>query len=91
MHPGRDSNDESHEQSQKHQITFHPNASIELIEASNFYESRQSGLGLQSLDSITKGLDSIRSDPLIWNPDRLGRRKYIIWKFPYLLIFQLYR
>ncbi len=89
MHPGRDSNDESNEQPQKYQIIFHPQASNELIDASSFYESRQNGLGLRFLDSINKGLASIRSDPLIWKPDRLGRRKYIIWKFPYILIYKI--
>jgi hypothetical protein len=59
MHPGRDSNDESNEQPQKYQIISHPKVSIKLIDASNFYESRQSGLGLLFLDSIKKGLDSI--------------------------------
>ncbi len=70
MHPGRESNYESNEKPQNYQIIFHPNASIELIEASSFYESRQSGLGVQFLNSIKKGLDSIRSDPLIWKPVR---------------------
>ncbi len=71
MHPGRNSIEESNEQPQKYHIKFHPQVSIELIDASSFYESQQNGLGVRFLDSIKKWLDSVRSDPLIWKPDRL--------------------
>ncbi len=89
MHTGRDSINKSKEQSQKFKIVIHPQASVELIDASNFYESRQKMLGIRFLDSVERGLDTICSDPLIWKPDRLGRRKYIVWKFPYFLIYKL--
>jgi toxin ParE1/3/4 len=34
-------------------------------------------------------LNFIRHNPLVFHPDELGRRKYIVKKFPYLLIYKV--
>lgn len=70
-------------------IDFHPQASEELIEAANFYESCQNGLGTRFLDAVDEALIAVQTSPFIWKPDRLERRKYRIWKFPYQLIYRV--
>lgn len=56
-------------------IAFHPEASLEMMEASVFYDSRQEGLGDLFLDALEEAQEAIQKDPLIWKPDRRGRRK----------------
>lgn len=72
-------------------IAFHPEASLELVEASHFYDSRQEGLGDRFLDALDEALEAIQEDPLIWKPDRRGRRKYLVWRFPYQLVYRIER
>lgn len=89
MHPSRRSDEEGESQSEQTFIDYHPQAVEELIEAAQFYESRQDGLGIKFLNAVEDVLSSVRTNPLMWKPDRLGRRKYRIWKFPYLLIYKV--
>ena len=70
-------------------ITFHPEASLELVEAAQFYDSRQEGLGNRFLDALDNALEAITEDPLLWRPDSCGRRQYLIWRFPYQLIYRI--
>ncbi|MBA7656775.1 hypothetical protein ES703_64702 [subsurface metagenome] len=89
MHPSQRSDEGSESQSEQTFIDYHPQAVEELIEAAQFYESRQNGLGIRFLNAVEDAVASFQIDPLIWKPDRLGRRKYRIWKFPYLLIYKV--
>jgi toxin ParE1/3/4 len=89
MHPGGKSDERSENQSQQKTIVYHPQALEELIEAAQFYESRCEGLGDKFLDSIEAGLNFIQENPLVFPADKRGRRKYIIKKFPYLLIYRV--
>lgn len=70
-------------------VDFHPEASEEVLEAARFYESRQEELGTRFLDALQKALDTIEYDPYIWKADKMGRRKYLVWKFPYIVIYKV--
>lgn len=89
MYPSGRSNEESEGQPEYKKIVYHPQALDELIEAAQFYESRCDGLGARFIESIEKGLEFIQGNPLLFRADKLGRRKYIIKKFPYLLIYKV--
>ncbi len=46
--------------------------------------------GIRFLNAVEDAVTSVRINPLICNkPDRLGRRKYRIGKFPSLLIYKV--
>jgi len=89
MHPGGRGNEESQSQAEQKKVIYHPQALEELIEAELYYESCSHGLGNRFLDSVENAIDFIRQNPLVFRPDELGRRKYIIKKFPYLLIYKV--
>jgi len=89
MHPGRRSDEESKGQLEQKKIVYHPEAFEELIEASRYYESCSSGLGSRFLDTIENSLEVIKSNPQLFCTDELGRRKYVVKKFPYLIIFRI--
>ena len=70
-------------------VQFHPDATIELIEAAHFYEKRQEGLGERLLNAVEEAIAFIRRHPTIWRPDESGRRNYRVRRFPYLIIYKI--
>lgn len=88
MRSSRRGNDEGKKQPEKAYVDYHPQALEELIESAQFYELRQEGLGARFLDAIAGALKAVSKCPLAWKPDESGRRKYRVWKFPYVLIYK---
>lgn len=70
-------------------LDYHPEASVELIEAARFYEERGSGLGHRFLDAMEASLTILQRSPSLGCPDECGRRKWLIRGFPYLIIYRL--
>lgn len=89
MHPGGSSDKKGKSQIEKIVIEYHPEAADEFIEAAQFYESREKGLGEQFIHSIESSLNFIKQNPRIGQGDQMGRRKYVVKKFPYLLIYKV--
>ncbi|MDI6795273.1 MAG: type II toxin-antitoxin system RelE/ParE family toxin, partial [bacterium] len=89
MCPSRRSDEEGQSQIEQIILDYHPDAIDELIDAAQFYESRQAALGYRFLDAVDAALETIKKNPLIWRADELGRRKCRVKKFPYLLIYKM--
>ena len=49
---------------------------------------REPGTRGRFLDSVEDALVFLEKNPLVWRPDSLGRRKYHIRHFPYLIIYR---
>jgi len=69
-------------------IRYHPEAVDELTEAARYYEDQQPGLGGRFLDSVEASLSLLEKAPEIWPADSRGRRKYLVRRFPYLIIYR---
>lgn len=69
-------------------IRYHPDAVVELTEAARYYEEQQPGLGGRFLDSVEASLSLLEKDPQIWRADSRGRRKYLVRRFPYLILYK---
>lgn len=89
MYAGRRSDEEGESQPKQTSIDYHPDAIDELIDAAHFYEECQIGLGHRFLDAVDVSLTTIQRHPLIGRADELGRRKYQVRKFPYVLIYKI--
>jgi plasmid stabilization system protein ParE len=89
MYPGGSSDKKGKSHIEKIVIEYHPEAADEFIEAAQFYESREKGLGKRFIRSIESSLNFIKQTPRIGQDDPLGRRKYVVKKFPYLLIYSV--
>ena len=89
MYPGGRGDDESKVQAEQTKVVYHPDAFEELVEAAGYYEACSYGLGERFLDSVENAVNFIRDNALVFSPDKLGRRKYIVKKFPYLLIYRV--
>lgn len=89
MHPGRRGNDESKGLYKEKHVVFHPEALNDLIDAAHYYEVCAKGLGDGFLDSVERALQVIAGKPLLFSADELERRKYVLKKFPYLIIYKV--
>ena len=89
MYPRGRGDQESTNQDKPKKVVYHPEAFEEFIEAAEYYEVCSPGLGNRFIDSIEKGVSHLLQNAFLYKPDKLGRRKYIIKKFPYLLIYKI--
>ena len=70
-------------------LDYHPEASVDLIEAARFYEGRRSGLGHRFLDAIDASLAMLQHNPRLGLSDESGRRRWLVRQFPYLIIYRV--
>ncbi len=68
--------------------SFHPTAEKELNEAVDYYNERQSGLGLEFAKEIYRTIQSILSFPDSWAPLSENTRRCLTNRFPYGVIYQ---
>lgn len=68
-------------------ITVLHEAEQELLEAVGYYESKCPGLGMDFLSEVESGLDMVGSLPTLWPLREDGTRRYLVHRFPYLVIY----
>lgn len=65
-------------------------AEEELSSAVAFYEARSSGLGIDFLREIEHGLNALRHQPCLWPVREDGTRRYLLHRFPYVVVYRFY-
>ena len=68
-------------------VTILYEAEIELLEAVAYYEDKSPGLGLDFETEIERSIQVIRDLPEWWPLREDGTRRYLIRRFPYLVIY----
>jgi plasmid stabilization system protein ParE len=71
-------------------IVFHPEAEEEMTASAEYYESKAAGLGLKFLDEVDHGLTQISTNPYGWPFHSEQARRYLLRRFPYGLLYQVY-
>ena len=69
--------------------SFHPSAKRELLEAINYYEECQSGLGLEFAREIYSAIQRIIHFPEAWSKLSENTRRCLTNRFPYGVIYQI--
>ncbi|MDA8108344.1 MAG: type II toxin-antitoxin system RelE/ParE family toxin [Betaproteobacteria bacterium] len=67
---------------------FHPDADAELEEAALFYESRLPGLGKAFAAEVAQTISLVREFPESGTPLGSRRRRVIIARFPYSIVYR---
>jgi toxin ParE1/3/4 len=67
--------------------TLLPEAEDELWEAVAWYEEASPGLGLDFEAEVERSVQTIREHPERWPLREDGTRRYLIQRFPYLVIY----
>ena len=68
-------------------ILFHPAAEAEFDNSIEFYNQRQIGLGLDFEKEVLRALCSIIDAPERSPKYKLGLRKYILRRFPFVIYY----
>jgi toxin ParE1/3/4 len=67
---------------------FHPEAEAELEDAAVFYESRMHGLGKSFAAEVERIITLIREFPDAGSPAGPSRRRVLIDRFPYAVVYR---
>ena len=67
-------------------LEFHPEAELELIDASVYYERNIPGLGERFATEVRRATDLLMGAPEIGAPIDRECRKFVLTSFPYNLI-----
>jgi len=70
-------------------VKFHPEAWDEFDGAIDFYEAQSPGLGARFEVAIERSAALIGAMPYGWPSVGHGVRKYVIKRFPYLILFTI--
>lgn len=71
------------------QLSYHPEAEAELIEAARYYEGCMPSLGGQFLDGLDIAVGKILEDPLRWRVIEQDVRRYLMLRFPFAIYYRL--
>ncbi len=73
-----------------YKIEIRPLATMEIIDAFDWYEEQREGLGIEFLDELDKFYIALRQHPLAFSyydkPVRQGK----INRFPYLVVYEIF-
>jgi len=68
-------------------IIFHPEAENELNSTIDFYNQKVSGLGLEFLEEIERGIKLIDKNPDRWRILKNHLHQYVMRRFPYSILY----
>ena len=70
-------------------LKYHPRARVELNDAADYYEERQTGLGWDFLEEVQLTIRRILDFPNAWQPLSANTRRCLTNRFPFGLIYQV--
>lgn len=71
-------------------VTFHPGASEDYAAAYSWYHDRGTTLAANFETEVDRGVRLISRNPLRWPKFDNQRRRFIVRKFPYSIIYDLH-
>lgn len=71
-------------------VVFHPGASEDYAEAFGWYYARGTALAYEFEREIERGIRLIYPNPLRWPQFDAERRRLVVRKFPYSIIYELH-
>jgi len=73
----------------KYEIVFHPEATREYIDAYEWYEDRQPGLGERFIESIDDSIAEIMAHPAGGRIENSIYRVKTVKTFPYIILYEV--
>jgi toxin ParE1/3/4 len=68
---------------------FTPEGRRDLLDAADFYEANQVGLGVEFAIDVGLGIAKVLDAPARWPEIERGFRRYRLNRFPYALIYRM--
>ncbi|NWG03146.1 MAG: type II toxin-antitoxin system RelE/ParE family toxin [Syntrophaceae bacterium] len=70
-------------------FSFHPEAESEFLEAIEYYEDREQGLGYDFSIEVFAAIQNITTYPTAWPVIEEGVRRCLVHRFPYGVIYSI--
>jgi plasmid stabilization system protein ParE len=71
------------------EIVFSEKAQQEILQATQWYEEKQKGLGTRFSTILFSQLNVIRTNPIAYTERRKNYREAKVPQFPYLIVFRI--
>ena len=71
-------------------VIYYPVAEAEYLEAYDWYEEREEGLGQRFETALGDSISHIVNMPLSYPSKKSGRRECVMKDFPFIVVFKLY-
>ena len=70
-------------------LSFHPEAESEFLEAIDYYENCESGLGYDFSAEVLATIQNVVSSPTLWPVIEEDIRRCLVNRFPYGIIYNI--
>ena len=70
-------------------FSFHPEARFELNQAAEFYQTKESNLGLEFLEDVYSAITRILEFPNSFPKFTTNTRRCLVNRFPFAIIYQI--
>ena len=74
----------------RHIIEIRPLATLEVLDAYDWYESQQEGLGLRFLETLEDFYNGLLSNPKTHSYYHNSVRQGVLSKFPYTVVYEIF-
>ena len=68
-------------------IEYHEGASADVKSAVAWYQERSSKAALDFIGELQRAAETIREAPDRWPPGRNNTRRFLLWRFPFSIIY----
>lgn len=73
----------------RRELRFHPQAVAEAEAAREWYEARSDTAGVKFAVELRAALERVQASPERWPKYLHGTRRYLLHRFPYLVVYEL--
>lgn len=70
-------------------VEIHPEAVREAVAAREWYENKSPAAAAAFFAELDSGIDDIRNTPELYSPYLHGTRRYLMRRFPYLIVYRI--
>jgi toxin ParE1/3/4 len=70
-------------------FSFHPEAETEFLEAIEYYEERERGLGYDFSIEVFRTIQNIVTYPTAWSVIEKDVRRCLVYRFPYGVVYSV--
>jgi plasmid stabilization system protein ParE len=68
-------------------VEYHEGAIADVKSAAAWYQKRSPKAALAFIEELQRAVDAIREAPDRWPPGKDNTRRFLLWRFPFSLIY----
>src|SRR5450631_649446 len=68
-------------------VEYHQGATSDVKSAVSWYQKRSRKAGLDFIAELHRAADTISEDPERWPIGKNGTRRFLLWRFPFAIIY----